>query len=86
MAQPHEKSTIVSENQHRFIRLPDEVHGCTEKDERYGNTIWSPGDQDPRDEEDLEMQRGGRRTREGIKVKSEVVVQSSPELGILRAG
>ena len=86
MTQPHEKSTTVSENQHGFIRLPDEAYGCTKKVERYGAAIWSPEDQDARDEEDLEMQRGSRRTREGIKVTSEVVMQSSPELEILGAG
>ena len=86
MAQPYEKSTTVSEEQNGFIRLPDEVYRCTENVEQIGTAIWSPGDQDARNNKDLEMQRGSRRTREGIKVKSEVVVQSSPELEILGAG
>ena len=85
MAQPHEKSTTVSENQRGFIRLPDKAYGCKETVERCGVAIWSLGDQDSRDE-DLERQRGRRGTREGIEVKSEVVMQSIPEAEILCAG
>ncbi|KAL9131220.1 MAG: hypothetical protein Q9175_006820 [Cornicularia normoerica] len=79
VVQPHEQSKSMSESRQDFIiPLPHEPCDFTSIDALFGTTVRAPGDRKVRDEEDLEMQTGSPRAKSGIKVQSDVTVQSTP--------
>lgn len=79
VVQPHEQSKSMSESRQDFILLPDKAYDFTGIDALFGTTVRAPGDRKVRDQEDLEMQTGSPRAKSGIKVQSEVTVQSTPD-------
>lgn len=76
VVQTQGQPTSPSDSQQNFMPLPDEAYGFSDIEQVHGTAITSSGKRGTHDDEDIEMQTGGLRAKNGIQVRSDVTVRS----------
>lgn len=76
VVQAQGQPTSPSDSQQNFMPLPDEAYGFSDIEQVHGTAITSSGKRGTHDDEDIEMQTGGLRAKNGIQVRSDVTVRS----------